>query len=310
MESIPETTDKKVTRYFLFYSFRAKGKPEEYIVSKLGAESAAQLYQQLRRDGFPVCGTCGDYSVDGEHCAGVEGKRRRRARTTGEVIELPPAAEAAGLFRSAIEGALSEIDGLSHLNEILQGERFIGVASEPWQKTYYFNRKLKDISEDEWEQFCRELGEDHAQEEFEVRTTTGFTPHGASQTPTEPLTTLIAVYALIGRYLEPDEIQALVESLHPDPQSIDEKRLQQALKDLRARAGDVAKLVRGGKIRRGPSTEELSLRYAQAAFWIAVYRQQEEAESHIDQFLIKEGYTKDEISWLKSLRLSVPLALE
>jgi hypothetical protein len=226
------------------------------------------------------------------------------------VTELPPAAEAAGLFRSAVEGLLSEIDELSHLNETLQGERFIGVASEPWQDTYYFNRKATGITQEEWEQLCRELGEDPAQEEFEVRTTTGFTPQGASQTPTEPLTTLIAAYALVGKCLEPNEIQVLVESLHPDPQSIEEKRLRQALKDLRARAGDVAKLVRGGKIRRGPSTEELSLRYAQAAFWISVYRQQEEAESDIDQFLIKEGFTKDEISWLKSLRLSVPVALE
>jgi hypothetical protein len=214
------------------------------------------------------------------------------------------------LFRSAVEGLLSEIDELSHLNETLQGERFIGVASEPWQETYYFNRKVTGISEDEWEQLCRELGEDPAQEEFEVRTTTGFTPQGASQTPTEPLTTLIAAYALIVRCLEPDEIQDLVESLHPDPQSIDEKRLRQALEDLRGRAGDVAKLVRGGKIRRGPSTEELSLRYSQAAFMIWVYRQQEEADSTIDQYLTKEGFTKDEIAWLKSLRLSVPITLK
>jgi len=277
VESIPESPNNKVTRYFLFYRLRNEEKSEEYILSKLKAESAAQLYQQLRQDGFPVCKTCGDYSVDGEHCAEVDGKRRRRARTTGEVTELPPASEAAGLFRSAIERLLHETDELSHLNEILQGERFVGVISEPWVEAYYFNRKMKGLSDNEWEQLCKELGEDPTQEEFEVQTVTGMTPLGASQTPTEPLTTLIAVYALIGRFIEPDDIEALVEKLHADPQSVDKKRLRQALRDLRARAGDVAKLVRGGKIRRGPTTEELSLRHAQAAFWIWVYRQQGEA---------------------------------
>jgi len=282
---------------------------EDQIAEKLGFGSAEAMYLQLRNWGIP------DWLVYGKPSGQVRetstGKRKRRARRAGEAIELPPAAGAAGLLKTALEELLKEIDELPHLNEVLQGERFVGMASEEHRYTYYFNRKQKGLSESEWNWLCRELGEDPSQEEFEYRTETALTALGASQAPAEPLTTLIGVYALTGGSTEPDRIQSLVDKLHPDPQSMDERRLQQAIQELKAKAKDVAKMVRGGVIRRGPTTEEVSPRYQEAASWVSVLRKRGEAESTIEQYLIEEeGLSKDEVDWVKSLQLSSPVDLE
>jgi hypothetical protein len=283
--------DKRIQRYLEWYYKRLEGQPEDQILRELEAHGLGEfgspeiLYQKLAADGFPVCRVCGATPVPSDHCGKPEEKRKRQARRAGKRLELPPPRAASSIFRAVLVALGDDIDKLADRREWLQGERFV-AGDYPNARVVM---RLVDPPSDPPEETV-------LQEHGEVAI-----PRGAGQAPAEPLTTLIAVAALAGY-----QLPALLKKLHPDPNSIDNERLEQAVRELRNKARQLARLVRGGNIRRGPSTEELSLLEQFAAWEIYGMTQAGRTETEIEDwvgYLKAAGFGKETISRLRSLRL-------
>jgi len=285
--------DKRIQRYLVWYDKRLQGQPEDQILREFEALGFGEfgspeiLHQQLAADGFPVCRVCGATPARTDHCSKSEEKRKRRARRAGEKLELPPPKAAASIFRAVLVALEDDIGKLADRREWLQGERF--VAGDYPIVRVFLKPKVADPSIDP-------PTETVVQEHGEVAI-----PRGAGQAPAEPLTTLIAVAVLAGY-----QLPALLKKLHPDPSTIDTERLEQAVQELRNKARQLARLVRGGNIRRGPSTEELSLLEQLAAWEIYGMSQLGFSEREIEDwvsYLRAAGLGKETISRLRSLRL-------
>jgi hypothetical protein len=181
MGSIQKEPHPKVYDYLEFNALRKNGVPDGQIAEKHGFEHPETLYHKLRRDGFPVCEHCGDYSPGENHC------RKRQARTSGEKRKvLPATADAQRLFWPLVDWVERSVDSLYWRKEYWQGGRF--VAQE----------HVEGLVIDEGRPLI-EKG--------------SFTQAGGGWWyPGEPLPTLIALYLLSGEPLEP-----LVEALHLDP---------------------------------------------------------------------------------------------
>lgn len=84
MESIQKDPDPKVYDYLVFCTARKEGVPDEQISKRFGFQRPETLYHKLRRDGFPVCERCGDYSPGGKYCNKRQARGGWRARRTGQ----------------------------------------------------------------------------------------------------------------------------------------------------------------------------------------------------------------------------------
>jgi hypothetical protein len=303
MNSIPEEREYRYVRYV---AFRHQGFTNEDAATKVAPElSAPALFQDLRRDGFPVCESCGEYSVSQDHCEGTETRRKRKPRRgSGRKVELPPAADAEFLFREALDDLLRSLEVLSHRREYLQDERF--VASEAVEYTSVHSRN--DWPEDEeWQELCDKLGLDPEREQVEFEAIRRFYA-GASQSPPGALTRLIAAYVVAGKPIKP-----LIEKLHPNPESIDWEKLRKHLEGEKREKGRtpgligeaqaVARLVRGGRVRRGPSTEELTPQDVQLARLIGMLVKAGVSKEKIRHHLQDEQLTRDDIARLRNLQL-------
>ena len=128
------------------------------------------------------------------------------------------------------------------------------------------------------------------------------TPRGAGQAPPEPLTTLIGVAVLAGYQLPP-----LLRALHPDPSSVNAERLELAILETRAKVRQLARLVRGGDIRRGPSTEEVSPLEHLAAWEIHGLWRAGASKKEIEDYLKGMGFGREEANRLRQLKLDPDL---
>jgi hypothetical protein len=275
----PKEPDKRALRFLALVLGRRRGLDEEDIAAGEGFASARELYARFAADGYPICETCGALHVGADHyyCAEKLQENRqakRRARLGGqEGAELPPAAGAVGLFRAALEVFERDVGELERRRERLVGEgnkqRFIVERALPDDAKLY----RKDHSEDEWRELCEGAGEDPAQAES-LDAPAGVTvPGGASPDPPEPLARLIGVYLLSGLDPEP-----LLRALHPDPEGADRNLLEAHIEGvsrkrgrspgLKGEARSVARLVRGGELRRGAPALGLDPREEEAAAWI------------------------------------------
>ncbi len=304
MASIRDDHDPVILRYVQFYAERQTGIPEDQIAHKFNFESPAALYQRLSQDGFPVCRVCGHTPAESNHCKNETERRQRRARKgTGQAIELPPAKEAEDLFRRAIKSLEKGLLALDSRKEFYRDERFETVSDYP-QASGTYAREMYPTGEDwdkEWEKVCKEHGQEPNVDSFFVQNAPITISEGATQSPPEPLTELIALYVLAGMPLNP-----LLEALHPDPSSADHERLRQAVEQLRLKSGQLGTLVRGGRIRRGPSTGELSHHEQNAARFIQRRLRQGFSEAEISKLLSEHGYTRQYITRLKNLRIEPP----
>jgi hypothetical protein len=124
---------------------------------------------------------------------------------------------------------------------------------------------------------------------------------GAEQHPPEPLTRLMATYTLADEPLKP-----LLGALHPDPSKVKQERVKQAVKELRHKARQVATLVRGGEIRRGPSTDGEASENHLIAWLVHHQRELGQSNDEIHGWLAQHGYDVPlkEIRRLGRLRLS------
>lgn len=296
---------------------RGKGTAsEDQIAQKLdfadedGAPLTEAMYERLEAWGLPgwVVRPRGEEKRTRDvGRRGGEGKKVRKARATGDVEELPPAGRAVALFRQDLERLTYYLRELRGLKEQLQAERFVSSSwvGEDWD-VYY----KTDFSQKQWEELCERHGEDPSTEAIRVPIYP-INPLGASPTPWEGLVTLIAVHAIMY-----ETVDNLIEALHPDPSSVDVAELYRkrgVVDTLRTSAENLAKTVRGGKVREGHHPGEISYVDQWVAwFLITPLAKNGYSDKQIHALICKksdslgEEYTVDDVARLRKLHLPPP----
>jgi hypothetical protein len=271
MESIPKTPNAEQTRYFTYLTWRRNNKPIDKLARKYELGSATALYHVLRQDGFPVCEVCGDYSKSLGHCE-PPGRKRKARRGGGEGRPLPAAEGAVELFAPVIARLQDLFSSLAVLEEAYQDERFEAVERYPHAAI---------------------TGNDELSHEDDV-----VLPLGVTQNPSRISTDLIAAYVIAEKPIEP-----LVEVLHDKPGKIDRAKLDKKVAHLRLLAGHVATLVRGGIVRTGHHTEELSTREQEARRYYSNQLRAGVAEEEIQRTLLTErwGFKRADMPRIKNL---------
>lgn len=279
---------EKDVRYLHLVIARREDIPDDKTAQKLRFGSAQAMYRFFANEpSYPVCPECGESPVEKGHCE--PSRRRAPAKGTGDIVDLPPADRAAGIFTAALESASAEVTHLERRREHLENERF--MVRQEWVLGYEMPQERTSLG--------RLYTDAEGNERWELEEA-AIAPGEASPVPPEPLTSLIAVAALRGTpKLE------LVEALHPNPKAVDEARLGQAVEALKKTAGEVATLVRGGRVRSGPHTEGLkSVEHAVALY---ARRRRREGASHKDVYVelrdgalrqLPEGLTEERVKWL------------
>lgn len=243
---MPKKPDERALRYARLCAFRIQEGEDDRIAEELGFGTPEALYKQLSADGFPVCTVCGETPAQADHC-----KRSRKARKSTEEVRLPPPQHARIFFRAALAWLEEDVESLPLFEERLQGERFVGSLDESEDEELPLYRRM--FYKTDWEQICKAYGYEPAPNTLVVEGAK--LAYGANVNPARPLVRLIAAYALVY-----DDLKPLLDILHPDPVSIDEQKLSHKVDQLELVAGQLAKIVRGGTLRRGPSTENVSRR--------------------------------------------------
>jgi hypothetical protein len=255
---------------------------EQSVVEKLGFGSIESMRTQLNNWDVP------DWITQGIQA--VEKPKRlkpaitpRRARSSGPPIELPPASNAASLFREKLELLERATDDLKHRVERLQGERYVqsAVHNNPGSLSREF------VSEGQ-RQHLREVFGFEPENPMHFGGAT-FSLGGGTSAPQAPLPALISAYLLAGGDVEP-----LVEALHHDPESVDRQKLHKriegrkgtdGLDGLKALAEQIAKAVRGGTVRTGSPAAELSSHEINLASRITKLREEDWPDEDIYQKL-------------------------
>ena len=290
--SVHEHIDDRDWRYLSLITARRNQVDEVKIANQLGFTSPVELYRQISHDGHPICPECGQTYVPSNHCVSFKG-RDRNAKSFGEPVKLPPAENAARLFKHALDHLYKELDTLSGREDFLQSKRFVGTRSVEGKRIAL----------------------------------------GAWQSPAEPLTTLIAVYALLEGSADTVGISWLLGQLHPseqwevfestkkgrltkkvpNPNEVDMQRLDQAIKDLRLAGEHVAQIVYGKRVGPGPSTVVVSPRHQAAAPFVqGLHGQGMTAEQIAEEDnrryrfgLFEEPFTEEEVRQIAE-RVSLP----
>lgn len=233
-----------------------------------GGVPAREMHARLRDLGLPgwLVYPEGREGVD-EREPAPKTKKKREAKTFGEAQELPGAVKAERLFRQDLERLRGYVELLSGLEERLttDPQRWLSylVTEGDWEA---FDRG--DYTETQWKRLCEEYGEDPATRSFVVDLAPSASPFGVGAAPWEGLVHLVAVHALVN-----GSVDSLLDQLHPAPEDVDRKELHKKFNDkkhgylttLKTSAEQLAKLVRGGEVRRGVPPPVLS----RAEAWVA-----------------------------------------
>jgi hypothetical protein len=307
----PERQDA-IYKVGLLCELRRRNRPDDEIAKKLHFGSVEAMHTQLNNWGLPLWLTR-DLQRSSEEATGPPQKRKRRARSTGGAEELPRAKEALPLFKTFhrdIDRALSKV---VNLREWYQGGRF--VAREAITASHGFWRS--DYTEREWTELCDEHNQDPNVDVFNVPGHVISIPEGATQTPFAELVRLIAVYIVLDKPLEP-----LLDALHPNPTTDVRAQLKKivegetrkvpgkdgtlrthqivGVKTLLARA---TRLIRGGEVRPGQHSGELTPTEHLAAELIQGWRQTGATEQQIIEELRSRGFSKVDIARLEKIGL-------
>ncbi len=232
--------------------------------------------------------------------------RERKARSSGPAKELPPARDAAPLFREKLEVLIRATEELEHRKEKLQGKRFI--QSSVYRDPLYFSRDL--LSDEQW-QYIRELLDlDPEAKDYMHFGGATFSLGGGTLVPEAPLPALIGAYLLAG-----GEVETLVETLHPDPTSaewpkitkrIEGRKGDDSIDGLKVLVEQLATLIRGGTVSRGSPGAELSPREINLACRITERREAgvpvQKTYEELRRFPISED--QEELSWDEFQRLA------
>jgi hypothetical protein len=259
--SMQKPPDARDLRYLKLVNGRQQGLDEEKIAKLAGEGSPTLLYERIREDGHPICPRCGTTYVDERHCKVAPTEKKgggRKARSSGPAKQLPPARDAAPLFRETLEQLLQATEELKHRDEKLQGGRFFqsSVHADP----VYFPGDL--MSDEQWQYARESLGIDPEAKDYMYFGGATWTLGGGSAAPDDPLPALIGTYLLAGGQVEP-----LVELLHHDAASAEWKQIEKriagrksadGLDGLRTLARQLATLMLGGELGPGRDPTEVS----------------------------------------------------
>lgn len=242
------------------YTERRKGTcSEEEIAHSLKFQSVEHMYHQLKGWGFP------DWLV-----YPTPPKPPREPRSSGSQGDLLPSRDRAQeLFRPLVAALQYGLEQLDLRKEYRQGGRFVSVDVQT--ASVLDTRKL---TREALKKGLKKLPKG----DYDWREETAEFPRGASPWPPEPLTSLIALYALAEEPLKP-----LVEVLHPDLSRADLKRMEKYVegKDgLRRRARQLAASVCGWELGRGRYPEEIDRERHNAALYVT--RRTQEGASYED----------------------------
>jgi hypothetical protein len=253
MTGVGRKADPRELRYVTFVSCRVHGWNDEDIAAKCECGSAAHLYRRLRADGYPVCPTCGASPISEGHACKP---KRQPGPGTGEGRELPAVFRASDLFTDALRDLLASVADLEHRHESSQDGRILGMDVIGGSSLYLSRRGeirgkvVENYPENQWNELCARHGEDPEVEGFWVDSQGLNRAAGAARHPAEPLTTLIAVYALAG-----GDMEQLLERLYPGAPTqgtreairkrVEGKKKRDKIDGLKAIAGQLAALVRG-----------------------------------------------------------------
>jgi hypothetical protein len=231
--------------------------------------------------------------------------RERKARGSGLATELPPASNAAPLFRGKLEVLALAVEDLKHRKEKLQGGRFVQSAVH-WDPIYV-SRDL--VSEEQWQRIREHFRLDPEAKEHTHFGGTSFLLGAGTPVPQAPLPALIGAYLLTG-----GDVELLVEALHPDPASADwvgiEKRIEgrkggpEKLDGLKALAEQLAKAIRGGTLRAGSPAAELSPHEINLASRITERRDAHVPDEQIYEELRQLPRLEVELTWKEFHRLA------
>jgi len=266
----------------LAYLRREGGQTEEEIAEKLEFGSPEAMYRQLQNWGLPAWLVGGDSPKEDP---GTKPKIARRARKGGgEVVELPPAADAGPLFRKVLERLLGQVDRLPQRVEHLQDGRFIVERDTSGDFGEVFGTlRREDYAEEEWRKFMEQRGEDPAANFVGVPMTDYRAPGGASPAPPEPLATLVAVYAVAG-----GEPGPLLDVLYPDVRGADRREIEEQLAGIEERMKKEARRyatgARGGTVKTGPPPAGLTA----DEHSVAIYIKERRTEGATDDQIVKE----------------------
>jgi hypothetical protein len=236
MDSVHKNPDPRDYRYLQLVTGRLEGVGDARTAQVLGFDSARELYKQIFDDGHPMCPVCGEAYVPAPAKHCTSFEgRERRPKSWDDATKLPPAEDAAELLRKPLTKLLEELDKLRGREEHLQNKRFVGVRRDGERRMML----------------------------------------GASSSPPEPLTTLIAVFALVEgsrsmflwRFLgklHPSKPvthdTGRLRIRRPDADQVDLRKLDLKIRELRLAAEQVARIVRGGEVKQGPGSGELPAR--------------------------------------------------
>ncbi len=171
--------------------------------------------------------------------------------------------------------------------------------------------RREDFTEEGWVEVCEAHGQNSFIDAF-VTDSVGVQPQGAKNTPNERLVKLIGAYVLAGLPLDP-----LLEKLHPEPDKVDREQLKAFIYGRTTETGrhtegmmdkvrQIARVVRGGTVRKGPPTEELSGEDLRIAWEIASWRSQGYPDSQIYEYLQHKGITRSDVTRLGAIRPQEP----
>jgi len=288
MTSKGRELDPRESRYLMFLNGRVNGWNDEAIATKCKCISAAHLYRCLRADGYPVCPTCGASPISGDHACKP---KRQPGPGTGQSRELPAVSRASGLFTDSLRDLLASVADLEHRQERSQDGRILGLDMVEGSSLYFSRRCeirgkiLENYSEERWNELCAQYGEDPEVEGFWVDSKGLKRAAGAARHPAEPLTTLIAVYALAG-----GDMEELLERLYPGTPAqetreairkrVDGKKKPDKVDGLKVIARQLATLVRGQALAGAPPLGLTEMEH-DAACYITLLRGQERSDQEI-----------------------------
>jgi hypothetical protein len=275
MDSIAKQDQERALRAVAFWCMsQAQGiELEESVTESLGFGSVEAMHKQLTNWGLP------DWITGDAPKSSEPDKPERGGQTASEEpTELPPAHGAALLFYQALQKLNRAIGDLDNRKEYLQNGRF--VAQE-------------DTARGDWPEMGIEDG-------------TLTVPLGGQQTPLEPLPALIAAYILADEPLEP-----LLEKLNTRPETVDKEQIQALIegkktskghvRGLKSVAGLIARGVRGGEIRGGPTTGEFSTKIQNGVWYSQQLAQRGFTAKAIFERLKEADFSPSEISQVRKL---------
>jgi hypothetical protein len=252
---------------------------EEQIAERLEFGSPEAMYIQLKNWQLP------EWLVGGEETSTSRTPERKARAGESEVIELPPAADAAPFFREVLERLLVDVDALHARMEYLKDKRF--VVERDTSKDFFVEEITtrlwrSEYSDEEWRKWCEKRGEDPEAEFVDVPITDLRALRSASPVPPEPLATLIAVYVVSGG--DPDK---LLDVLQPDQPRASREQLAKIERRLKVEARRYAIGARGGDVKTGQKPGELSSEEHTAAIYIKERREQGATDEQILEELHK-----------------------